>query len=542
MVVTCDHCGARYRLPEDRIEGRGARITCPRCRHVFVVYRQEEGEVATKAVDDEPIPDVHDLDFKSVGISGWKVKVAIGLVYDFSDYKTLRKYLNEGRVTPTDKLSHNGSDWVEISSIADLQQHFVSVYLAAKNKQKVDAKAAVAAENAARDAIDADAIADELLSAVSSPEEAEVAEDLSASGDESDEAEASEPDANNIADDLLAAVEAAAAAEDGDDSSIDLDMDSLLEEASKEVATKKAPPAARRGREQAAVQAVAKTGSEEDAGHQFVDPFEALKQQRQARGGSQGRRKGSSKKAAKAAAEKKQKDKKIIILGLLAAVAAVVVFVAMKEEPAAVVSPGAVKQKQADMDKATLAKRKEEARAKMKAKLNKALQDVEVEEIEFYETQDEQLIVKVPEHIKNAGKVMPGGGESEGVGVPKNPDGTVRAKTAQDHVAAGDMSARAGQFDQAVASFEKAISMQPGNPNIRARYGRVLYQQGNLGEAEAQLRQALSEGSVPAHKYLGHMAKEQGDISGANSHYQAYLRSNPADAKAIQALVNQMSP
>jgi hypothetical protein len=427
---------------------------------VFVVYRQEEGEVATKAVDDEPIPDVHDLDFKSVGISGWKVKVAIGLVYDFSDYKTLRKYLNEGRVTPTDKLSHNGSDWIEISSIADLQQHFVSVYLAARKKQKVDAKAAVAAENAAREAIDADAIADELLSAVSSSGESDVAVDEDGSGDESsDESEGAESDANDIADDLLAAVEAAAAAEGGDGSSIDLDMDSLLEEATKEVETKKAPPAARRGREQAAVQAVAKTGSEEDSGHQFVDPFEALKQQRQARGGSQGRRKGTSKKAAKAAAEKKQKDKKIIILGLLAAVAAVVVFVALQEEPAAVANPAAVKQKQADMDKATLAKRKEEARAKMKAKLNEALQDVEVEEIEFYETQDEQLIVKVPEHIKNAGKVMPGGAASDGVGVPKNPDGTARAKTAQDHVAAGDMSARAGQFEQAVASFEKAISM-----------------------------------------------------------------------------------
>jgi predicted Zn finger-like uncharacterized protein len=541
MVVTCDHCGARYRLPEDRIEGRGARITCPRCQHVFVVYRQEEGDVATKAVDDEPIPDVHDLNFKSVGILGWKVKVAIGLVYDFSDYKTLRKYLNEGRVTHRDNLSHNGTDWVEISSITDLQQHFVDVYLAAKNRQKVDAKAAVAAENAAREAVDADAIADELLSAVSSSGEPETADDLTALSDDAD-AGASEPETNDIADDLLAAVEAAAAAEDGDDASIDLDMDSLLEEATKEVETQKPPPAARRGREQAAVKAVAKTGSEEESGHQFVDPFEALKQQRQARGGSQNRRKGTSKKVAKAAAEKKQKDKKIVILGLLAAVAAVVALVALQEEPTAVPNPAAVKQKQADMDKATLTKRKEEARAKMKAKLNEALQDVEVEEIEFYETQDEQLIVKVPEHIKNAGKVMPGGAVSDRVGVPKNPDGSVRAKTAQDHVAAGDMSARAGQWDQSVGSFEKAIAMQPGNANIRARYGRVLYQQGNQGEAEAQLRQALSQGSNPAHKYLGHMAKEQGDISGANSHYQAYLRSNPADEKAIQALVNQMNP
>ena len=45
MIVTCDHCGARYKLDESRVSGRGAKITCPRCKHVFVVYREQEAEI-----------------------------------------------------------------------------------------------------------------------------------------------------------------------------------------------------------------------------------------------------------------------------------------------------------------------------------------------------------------------------------------------------------------------------------------------------------------------------------------------------------------
>jgi predicted Zn finger-like uncharacterized protein len=152
MIVTCDHCGARYKLDESRISGRGAKITCPRCRHVFVVYRESEADIepAAKAIGgdradgaDEPAVvapegaaspveetdyDVHALEFRKVGIPSWKVKVKIGLVYDFSDFKTLAKYISDGRVTESDKLSHDGQTWTSIGEIADLEQHFVDVY------------------------------------------------------------------------------------------------------------------------------------------------------------------------------------------------------------------------------------------------------------------------------------------------------------------------------------------------------------------------------------------------------------------------------
>ncbi len=145
MIVTCEHCGARYKLDDSKITGRGAKITCPRCRHLFVVYRSandpapdakpEEAPAAatsgsypgvtprpsvppTPAAAETPI-DVHSLDFRRVGIPSWKVKVKIGLVYDFSDYRTLRKYIQDGRVTPGDHLSYDAETWVPIASIPD---------------------------------------------------------------------------------------------------------------------------------------------------------------------------------------------------------------------------------------------------------------------------------------------------------------------------------------------------------------------------------------------------------------------------------------
>ncbi len=67
------------------------------------------------------------LDFQKVGIS-LKVKVKIGLVYDFSDLKTLRRYIQEGRVTPEDTLSADGQTWRVIGNIPDLDTYITELY------------------------------------------------------------------------------------------------------------------------------------------------------------------------------------------------------------------------------------------------------------------------------------------------------------------------------------------------------------------------------------------------------------------------------
>ena len=74
------------------------------------------------------ISDASALDFRKVGIAAWKVKVKIGLVYDFSDIKTLRKYITDGRVTNEDVISHDGKNWTALGDIPDLDNHFIEVY------------------------------------------------------------------------------------------------------------------------------------------------------------------------------------------------------------------------------------------------------------------------------------------------------------------------------------------------------------------------------------------------------------------------------
>ncbi len=231
MVITCPNCQAKYKLPGKRLEGRGAKITCPRCSHVFVIFnkeRQDSGQHAAVSVDtdalqpasrrvtppgptrasqsgevsapvgaqlpgglraedifstdyaaeaaeedeqearspssfeppsfgvsrDRPRPeevpsgpqqlfDDHvsgsdpaeevqpapapggtpseTLDFKAVGVTTWKVKVAIGLTYDFADIATLRRSIRNGKVTAEDQISHDGKAWDRIGEDPELE-------------------------------------------------------------------------------------------------------------------------------------------------------------------------------------------------------------------------------------------------------------------------------------------------------------------------------------------------------------------------------------------------------------------------------------
>ncbi len=209
MVITCPACSARYRLNPDKIKGRGAKITCPKCSHVFVVFSDastgatgeapaaappppppspakdadtttgafravglDEADIpgttgkirvvapgdrktrrAVRALSRDGVPaqigstqDVpvaeedesyepataSELDFRSVGITTWKVKVSIGLIYDFSDISTLKKYLADKKVTEDDLISHNAKEWTRIGDIPDLDQHFIETWKAAK--------------------------------------------------------------------------------------------------------------------------------------------------------------------------------------------------------------------------------------------------------------------------------------------------------------------------------------------------------------------------------------------------------------------------
>ena len=257
MKVACEHCSAEYEVEESEITGRGVRITCPSCSHVFVVYHTpkessfeidmdielddngelsmdldamlnsiidetavESEKIATKnsaspevqvaeekaeksdeidfeidvdfnevlqdaapqsskpqpskdigsvesasssqtndvdsetervesdtnkevvtedVVTEEQLSamDVYSLNFASVGIKSWKVKKPIGLMFEYSDYKTFQKSLSDGRISSGDQISPDGKNWTPMSEVEDFEVFFCKTYLEFERKEAV---------------------------------------------------------------------------------------------------------------------------------------------------------------------------------------------------------------------------------------------------------------------------------------------------------------------------------------------------------------------------------------------------------------------
>jgi len=75
---------------------------------------------------------VEELRYREVGIRGWRAKVAMGLEYAFDDYRTFQKYLEEGKVARSDRVSYDGKNWHVISELGDIENWFVRVWDAAR--------------------------------------------------------------------------------------------------------------------------------------------------------------------------------------------------------------------------------------------------------------------------------------------------------------------------------------------------------------------------------------------------------------------------
>ena len=76
-------------------------------------------------------------DFRYIGII-WVVQVQQGWRSEFYRLSDLQRYLAEGRIQPTDRLSYDRETWVPINQIADLQAHFEEIWhLASQGKLKI---------------------------------------------------------------------------------------------------------------------------------------------------------------------------------------------------------------------------------------------------------------------------------------------------------------------------------------------------------------------------------------------------------------------
>jgi cytochrome c-type biogenesis protein CcmH/NrfG len=101
--------------------------------------------------------------------------------------------------------------------------------------------------------------------------------------------------------------------------------------------------------------------------------------------------------------------------------------------------------------------------------------------------------------------------------------------------------AAAGDWSGAAGAYGRSAAMNPANGLYRALYGEALYRTGRPDEARTEFQAASKAGLTAAHKYLGHIARDQGDAAAAVAHYQEYLKSSPADRAAIEQEIRALS-
>ena len=474
MIVSCPQCQARYKLDPNKIAARGAKITCPRCRHVFVVYPEVNEDGATtglttqererprpKGLQEDPTAPVHrvkkpkpkrsaeDLDFRKVGIASWKVKVKIGLVYDFSDIKTLRKYIQDGRVTPEDVISHNAKDWATIGDIPDLDAYFVEVY--------------------------------------------DREEDALANGRQGNEFEEDTP--TNV-----------------------VGMGSLGSDL--------------------AAQALAEASRDEEIGPganehgpAFVDPFAALKDKQRER--IHERRKGGGRKPSAPAPKESGSQKGLLIaaLVLIALGGGAWWFLSQTDDP---VSNNTTSTRDA-LQSQKAREKQEAARDAVNEKLQEDLQEIERDDIGGTADDDPILIPIGPRGEptrKPSGELLSSSGTTQ-----PEPTTVDSKKDCQDFT-------NSGQWGQAKMACSMALGQSPGNPAVMVNYGIALYENGELNASNNQLSGAGQNGSTDPRikKYMGHIARERGDVMGASGYYQDYLAANPnaSDKAKIEALLTQL--
>jgi predicted Zn finger-like uncharacterized protein len=503
MIVTCPSCSARYKLDDSKITGRGARITCPRCRHVFVVFPAgtakaevvEEETARNKAVAAgggpslkivnapfvgvaKPKRSATDLDFRKVGIPSWKVKVKIGLVYDFSDIKTLRKYIQDGRVTPEDAISHDGKVWKTIGDIPDLDTYFVDIY------DEAEARRA-----------------------------------------------AMKPDSNF---------------EDESPTTI-VGMGSLgrnlaseaLRQATEEALLEASQPGGGAGH--------TATGSRATAGateaNPFVDPFAALKDRQRER--IKARRKGSSFEAKKAK-EKRASHTRYLMFGLVLVGLGGVWWVTGPTDLGS--NPAMVPPGKSEADKArAIQKRQEQIAEVLRQQIEDQLTIVDEPKPEDEEPERRLTPVIPPGEGPNSTTrrvVVPGGQTPNGLNpTPGSQQFAGSLTTAKDHVDTAWDAIRRSDWNTAYQACRSAKRLDPRDPKVLMVCGAAQFHKGQIEPASRDIGAAEASGLRDSRlkKYQCWVAEAQGDIAGAVGFCRAYLATGPADAANIQAYIDDMT-
>ena len=106
------------------------------------------------------------------------------------------------------------------------------------------------------------------------------------------------------------------------------------------------------------------------------------------------------------------------------------------------------------------------------------------------------------------------------------------------YVQAGKYNVQEGDFDEAIAAFEKALEINPNNVEAHLAWGNALMALNKLDEAESHYRRAIA--LDPQHRHarwlLGAVYEKRGDVAAAIGAYRESLEVDPQYALAHQAI------
>lgn len=93
----------------------------------------------------------------------------------------------------------------------------------------------------------------------------------------------------------------------------------------------------------------------------------------------------------------------------------------------------------------------------------------------------------------------------------------------------GRIAEAKGDMDDAIASYREALSQSPNDAALKSRLGATLILTGQLEEGESLLREVLEAQpySAEAEHYLGRIALERGELQTAREHFERAARLEP---------------
>jgi protein O-GlcNAc transferase len=111
---------------------------------------------------------------------------------------------------------------------------------------------------------------------------------------------------------------------------------------------------------------------------------------------------------------------------------------------------------------------------------------------------------------------------------------SVKSESAEIHFKTGNELKDAGKFDEAIASYQKALEIEPDSVEALNRLGEVYFVRGRLAEALAVCQQALKiqPDFAVGYKTLGNVLQGQGKIDAAIRAYSKAVEIKPEFAEA----------